>query len=87
MKHFIPSLFIEADPPDITVSTDDGTYIGRYDRNKLDPEHEAEGQAIWNIRFVATPNATTTKTLYPNGSQLSTFVWDERESYSYKYAL
>lgn len=86
MYHY-PALYTEANPADIIVSTENGTYIGKFDRSKYNPEEDAEAQPIWSIRFIATPDESTTKTLYPEGSKLHTYVWNDREEYNYKYAL
>ena len=87
MNHFIPSLYLEADPADIIVATSAGTYIGKFDRSQFNPALPAEGQKIWSIRFIEATDESTTKTLYPNGVQLFAFVWDDREDYTYKYAF
>lgn len=87
MKHFLPSLFTEAEPADIIIETSDGTYIGRFDRGRYDNSIPAEQQPIWSIRLVATPNDYTIKTLYPDGIKHPNFIWDQKESYNYKFAL
>lgn len=86
-EHFLPALFTEAEPADIVVETDDSTYIGRYDRSQFDASRPAEEQAIWSIRLIDNSTNGTIKTLYPNGLKTSVFVWNNRESYTYIYAL
>lgn len=85
--NFLPALFTEAEPADIIISNSTGTYIGRYDRSKFNSELTAEEQPIWSIRFISTPDENTTQTLYPDGSRLFAFVWNNREDYNYKYSL
>lgn len=87
MEHFIPDIYAGAVPPDIVVATEEGTYVGKYDRGRFDPETPAEEQPIWSIILYDTSQEGTTKTLYPGGSKRAVFVWDEREEYNYKYAL
>ena len=65
----------------------DSMQFGKYDRGKFDPSKPAEEQPIWSIRFIATPSEAITQTLYPEGSKQSKYIWDERNSYHYKYAL
>ena len=86
MRH-LPSLYTEAEPADIVMETDNGTYIGKYNRAKFNPELPAEEQPIWSIRLVATPNENTFMTLYPNGIKLPVHVWNKKDTYNYKFAL
>lgn len=85
--NFLPAIYTEAEPADIILTTDEGTYIGRFDRSKYDPAQDAEVQAIWSIRLIKTPDENTVKTLYPDGMKQSVYVWNNREEYNYKYAL
>lgn len=85
--NYLPAIYTEAEPADIVLSTEEGTYIGKFDRTKYDPTQDAEGQAIWSIRFIETLNENTVKTLYPDGIKQSVYVWNNREEYNYKYAL
>lgn len=87
MKNFIPSLYTESEPADIVVETEQGTYIGKYDRAKFNPGMPAEEQAIWSIRFVSKPSENTIMTLYPDGVKRFVFVWNKKETYNYKFAL
>ena len=87
MRHFLPSLYTEAEPADIVMETANGTYIGKFDRSNYDNSKPAEQQPIWSIKLVATPNGSTIHTLYPDGIKNPIFVWDQKESYQYKFAL
>lgn len=86
-QHFLPSLFTESEPADIVMETTRGTYIGKFDRAKIDRSLPAEQQPIWSIRLVETLNDTTIRTLYPSGMKQAMFVWDDKDSYNYQYAL
>ena len=86
MTHY-SDLYTEAITADIIHTTSEGTYLGKYDRQKCNPDSEPEQQPIWTIRLMATPDQNTVKTLYPNGSKQYAFVWNNKENYNYKYAF
>ncbi len=85
--NFLPAIYTESEPADIVVSAAEGTYIGRFDRSKYDSTQDAEEQAIWSIRLIASPDENTVKTLYPNGIKAYMHVWNDREDYNYQYSL
>lgn len=85
-----PSLYTEAETPDIVDSGDGGTYIGWLSRgSEYDRSLPPEAQAIWRIRFVSEsedPDGHEIKRfLYPNGSNDYSFIWNNRRSLTYSY--
>ncbi len=85
------AIYDKAVPADIILETEQGTYLGTFDRSKVDRRQPIEEQPIWSIRFLrVTPEAgdgTRTDNLYPEGSKEQCFVFAQYSSYTYNYAL
>lgn len=93
MLNHYPEYITEAVPTDVVVETALGTYVGWFDRSRLDRSAKAaeiEKQPIWKIKFIeTTQNASgdnTMRTLYPEGSKEYEHRWNDRETLQYKYA-
>lgn len=93
MINHYPHYITEAVPADIVIETITGTFVGRFDRKRLDRSTAAlpvEQQPIWSIRFIETTTDNSknaiTRTLYPDGNTDYDYKWTDRELLTYQYA-
>ena len=88
MVHY-PDLYTEAVKPDIIAETEEATYIGWFARgSEFDRTLPPEEQPICRIRRITQTvegGSTIIRTQYPDGKDDPVFVWNDRESLTYKY--
>ena len=85
---YFPELITEAQKPDIVAESNNATYCGWFDRKNCNHTQPAEKQPIWKIRKITTEEkdgTTYTRIVYPNGNFSAEHIWEERETYEYKY--
>lgn len=85
---YIPQYMQDAIPADITfVDSNGNTYIGRYDREKLNSGNPEE-QPIWSIRKIVvleSEEGVSYFTMYPDGCTLHNYIWKEKQTLNYKF--
>ncbi|MBQ6977743.1 MAG: hypothetical protein IJQ18_03840 [Paludibacteraceae bacterium] len=84
-----PDLYTEAVKPDIIAETEEASYMGWFSRgSEFNRSLPPEEQPICRIRRVTETvedGSTVTRTQYPDGKDEYIFVWNDRESLTYKY--
>jgi hypothetical protein len=69
----------DRESPTVIIEGDTETYLGF-------PKHgmgNHEDAPIWAIKLIQVDRDDVTRILYPNGSKMKEFVWDDRATYEY----